>query len=77
MLNQVSKVILGKVWLSRNYKDSHNVYVFSQGPLKLTCTKKRNFKTITIVSDITMKREDSEESLVERLTNGKKDHDIN
>jgi len=28
---------LGKVYSSRNYKDCHNVKVFSHGPLKLTC----------------------------------------
>jgi len=26
---------LGKVWLSRINKNCHNVYAFSQGPLKL------------------------------------------
>jgi len=37
MLNLPSKVRLGKVYLIINYKDCHNVKVFSQGPLKMTC----------------------------------------
>ena len=36
MLNLSGKVRLGKVYLSSNYNDCHNVKVFSQGPLKLT-----------------------------------------
>ncbi len=35
MLNLSGKVRSRKVFLSCNYKDSHNVIVFSQGPLKL------------------------------------------
>jgi len=37
-LLKLGHVRLGKVYLlSSNYKDCHNVLVFSQGPLKLTC----------------------------------------
>jgi len=37
MLHLSRKVRLVKVYLSSNYKDFHDVNVFSQGPLKLNC----------------------------------------
>jgi len=39
MLNLSAKVRLGKFYLSSNYKDCHNVKVFSRGPLTLTCAQ--------------------------------------
>jgi len=39
MLNLSGKVRFGKVYLSSDYKACHNVNVFSQGLLQLTCAK--------------------------------------
>ena len=39
MLNLSGKVMLGKGYLSISYKDCHNVNVFCQGVLKLTCAE--------------------------------------
>jgi len=39
MLNLSGKVRFGKVYLSSDYKTCHNVNVFSQGLLQLTCAK--------------------------------------
>ncbi len=47
MLNLSGMVRLGKVYLSRNYKDCHDVKVFSQGPVKLPCAAHGNPRSIS------------------------------